>query len=300
MIIGAAIGGVINLVINWDNCDGFWEYAAAFGAGAGSGALTAFFGPLGALGGGALVGGTNDLISQTGKNFSGQVNWGQVCISTGVGGVAGIAGYGAGQWASSNLGGVVINGFGINSQSVWAHTINGAIGGAIGGYAGGFTGGFLMAGDIMMAHQSGMQGLKFGASIGAGTGFAGGLFSAQHDGLNPWTGKPKNSVVIGRQMESRVNPAAHDLGAETITKPWNEHFGEGVIVSDSEGIHFNREWYSGKLNKGYTVYDIGTGGLPNGKYYGAELFLSKGYWNIIKTNYWSFLNNNIRIIYYGR
>ena len=37
--IGAAIGGTANLIANWGNCDGFYEYAAAFGIGAATGAV---------------------------------------------------------------------------------------------------------------------------------------------------------------------------------------------------------------------------------------------------------------------
>lgn len=79
IVIGAAIGGVINLAANWDNCDGFWEYAAAFGVGAGTGALTATTGgasvgwQIGATAlGGTATSATNNLIAQTKNNFSGR------------------------------------------------------------------------------------------------------------------------------------------------------------------------------------------------------------------------------------
>ncbi len=282
IVIGAVIGGVINLATNWNNVDGFWDGLAAFGAGAGSGALTAAFGPLGALGGGALTGATNNLIAQTGKNFSGfnNVNWGQVALNTGVGGVAGIAGYGAGQWAANHLGGIVVNGFQINSQSVWAQSIYGAIGGAGGGYAGGFTGAFIMTGDLYAAHQAGISGMKFGAAIGAGTGFAGGLYSAKKNGLNPWTGKPKNSVTIGEGMSTNtdkgwmgIDKISEDLGSskfEPNDLPLEDWY------TDSKLMKTNGEWIDGAMQNNATIYDRGSVG-NNSQYYNMEVGRTMNY-----------------------
>ena len=79
IIVGAAlIGGAINLAVNWENCDGFWEYLTAFGIGAAGGAAVAAAGPGGFLavtGAGMLSNGiisfTNSIIAQTGKNLMG-------------------------------------------------------------------------------------------------------------------------------------------------------------------------------------------------------------------------------------
>ena len=295
-LLPALIGGVINVATNWKNLHGnFWDKvgqgALYFGTGAVQGGLSVL-GPAGWAAGGAFAGSANAAI--------GGANGAQIFQQGLVGGISGLAGGTFGKWAGQHLGGVVINGFHVSANSAIGGAVTGAIGGAAGGYVGGFTGGFMMTGNLRTAHQSGVAGLATGAAIGGGIGAAYGYYSAKEAGRNPWTGKFERSVVIGRQMENRVNPAASDLGAETITKTWNEEFGEGFRVSDSKGIQFNRRWYSGKLNDGYRVYDIGSGGLPTGKYYGAELSLSKGYWNVSKTNYWSFFNNNIRIIYYGK
>ena len=79
----AVIGGVLNVLSNLDNIDGFWQGFAAFNVGAGQGALTAVFPAAGAIAGTAITSATNNLIGQTGNNFSGinQVNWGQVGVS---------------------------------------------------------------------------------------------------------------------------------------------------------------------------------------------------------------------------
>jgi RHS repeat-associated protein len=290
--IAFVIGGAVNLTVNLiqGNIDNIGEGLAAFGAGGAAGTLS-LYGPAGWAAGGAIVGGTNAWVG-------GAKGW-DILKGVGVGGLSGLAGGAVGQWAAQGLGNVVVQGLNITSPVIKG-VVGGTIGGAAGGYVGGFTGGILTTGNLKAAHQAGISGMITGAPIGGVAGGIGAYAYAKANDINPWTGKYNKSVVIGRQMESRVNPAAGDLGAETITNAWNEQFGEGVRVSDSKGIQFNRRWYSSKLNDGYHVYDIGSGGLPTGKYYGAELSLSKGYWNISKTNYWSFFNNNMRIIYYGK
>lgn len=77
IVIGAVIGGVSNLIGNWSNCDGFWQYAAAFGAGAASGAVSVALPGWGSLIGGSITGATNSVIAQTGNNFTstGAFNW---------------------------------------------------------------------------------------------------------------------------------------------------------------------------------------------------------------------------------
>ncbi len=306
IVIGAVIGGVINLATNWNNVDGFWEGLAVFGAGAGSGALTAAFGPLGSLGGGALAGATNNLIAQTEKNFSGfnKVNWGQVALSSGIGGVAGIAGYGAGSWAANNLGGIVVNGFQINSQSVWAQSIYGTIGGAGGGYAGGFTGAFIMTGDFKTAHQAGLSGMRFGAAIGVGTGFTGGLYYAKENKLNPWTGKPKNSVTIGEGMY-RVDHATKDLGNSNINKDWpadmDAYYDKPSRMTNPNAMEFNGQWIENQINNEMYIYDIGTskGGAITSPYYNLEVGRTMIYPKVIPVKYIHY-KHTIRILIISR
>ena len=273
IVVGAAIGGVINLATNWNSVDNFWEGLAAFGAGAGQGALTAAFGPVGAMAGGALTGATNATIAQTGNGVGlGDVNWGQVGLSAGVGGVAGVAGYGAGQWASSNLGGVLINGFHVSANSALGGAITGAVGGAVGGYAGGFTGGLLMTGDVSAAHQAGIGGMWMGAGIGGGAGAVGGYVSAKRAGLNPWTGKPNKSIGIG-EGQTRVDGLSRYTDSETISNDWQKASdahgrGENFGGDRLQGKSFNKDWMVGKIEEGYIIYDFGPDGraIPSQNY----------------------------------
>ena len=201
IIIGATVGGIINLASNWDSCDGFWECVAAFGVGAGSGALVAATGGAStglAIGvvalGGAATSATNNIIAQTGKNFNGPIDWGQVGYYGIVGAVAGIASYSVSSWAVSNLSGPMINGLNIKSP-VLVHGINGTIGGATGGAAGGFVGGYLMSGfDVGAGLETAVFCLKTSAVLGGSLGAARGYVYANQKNINPWTGKQNSSI----------------------------------------------------------------------------------------------------------
>lgn len=157
---GALIGGTINLVTNWGSIDNFGEGLAAFGVGAGAGALTAATGGIGyAVIGGALTGGVNNIISQTGNGVGlKDVNWGQVSGGVVFGAVAGGAGFIGGQY-----GGQLASRLKLSPNGGFATALVGATGGAFGGTINGF-GSSLMAGGTLK------DGLT-GAAIGAVGGF---------------------------------------------------------------------------------------------------------------------------------
>lgn len=119
-LIAGAVAGIINVAANWKNIDGFTQGLASFGAGFAAGAAMAYTG--GAVAGAGMIGtaagttavvgagavsgavtaATNDVVAQTGHNFSGTVHWGQVGKSAAAGGVAGGVGAGVGLWAASS------------------------------------------------------------------------------------------------------------------------------------------------------------------------------------------------------
>lgn len=248
----------------------------------------ALYGPAGWAAGGALVGGTNAWLS----GGSGS----DIAMGVGVGAFSGLVGGAAGSWASQSLGGVVINGFNISSPIVKG-LVGGAIGGGAGGYAGGFAGGLMMSGgDLKAANKAGMSGLTSGLVIGSITGGMGAYMSAKNAGVNPWTGRRDNSIVIGRNMEGRVNPVARDLGAETISNDWNN--ATDFYSDPLAGKEFNRNWLQGRMDNGAFIYDIGTGGASQGMYYGMEQRLIINYSNTTGAYYWNPFG--LRIIYYGR
>ena len=227
--IAADIGGVINTASNWKNIDNFWEGTAAYLSGAGQGAMTAAWGPWGALGGGVLTGGTNDIIAQTGNGVGlKDVDWGRVGTGAGIGAASSIAGYGAGKWATKHLGNAVIGKLNIRSP-VASMGINGIIGGGAGGYAGGFTSGFLFSGgDINTAIEAGWDGLKTGSISGGAVGVVSGYAHAKHNNLNPWSGKSlARTEPMSLAEQLTLKGAQSGSGREIMKNQINDRFWKG-------------------------------------------------------------------------
>jgi len=130
--IAADVGGIINTATNWKNIDNFGEGLAAYGLGAGTGALTAVSPALGATLGGAITQGGNEIIRQTGKGVGlGEVDWGKVggqaLIGIAVGGVT----YGFGATISqTGITNKILNATGVSNniaRNIVGSTINGVI-----------------------------------------------------------------------------------------------------------------------------------------------------------------------------
>ena len=300
IVIGAVIGGVSNLIGNWSNCDGFWQYAAAFGAGAASGAVSVALPGWGSLIGGSITGATNSVIAQTGNNFTstGAFNWSQFGTSCFAGAAAGIAGFGGGM-LGARAANVAIGSLNIVSP-VTKGFIGGVLGGGIGGYSGGFVGGFVMSkGNIDAALSAGLSGAFQGASLGGATGIAGGFYYAQKHGINPWTGVKKGSVTIGEGM-SRVSMVQKQLKNETIDNVWpkdlDAYISKRARIINPDAMDFNAQWIEYIKEQNAYIYDIGT---PNGSpvsspYYNMEQARTMDYLNLIKVN-----GIDGKIIWYG-
>lgn len=284
-VAGALIGGAINVATNWNNIDNFGEGLAAFGAGAVNGALTATFGMAGAIGGGALVGMTNSIIGQTGNgNSIGDINMGQVFMGGMVGGVSGMAGFAAGQYASSAASAIAVNGLHLGTQSALTGLIAGAAGGAAGGFAGGFAGGLLTTGDPGAAFKAGLQGMAMGAGIGAAAGAVGGYMAAKESGLNPWNGRPKESVVIGEGMTT--DPSRGWFGVDKIADDLKSDFykPDSRIPKDygettPELMYDNGVWIEMQMQRNVVIYDRGPVG-NNSLYYNMEMGRTTNYNNL--------------------
>lgn len=195
ILIGAVIGGVVNLAANWDNCDGFWEGFAAFGVGAGAGAVTAATGGAGAsvwtvigvsAGSGAITSATNNVIAQTDKNFKGfeKVDWMSVGKSSAVGSVAGAAGGAAGYYASSAS--FLVNN--VNSPVLRSAVVSPLASGA-GHIAGGTTSGLLEGHSLKTSFYSSFEGLGTSMAVGGTIGVASTIGVCYATNINPWTGK---------------------------------------------------------------------------------------------------------------
>ena len=193
IVAGAVIGGVTNLIANWDNSDGFLQKFSSFAIGAIAGGIsvaTCGAGLWATAGIGAATGGAatavNNIIAQTGTNFSGfsDVDWGQVGGSFIVGGVSGLASAYVGTVVTKSS--FTING--INSPLLRS-AVTSPLAAGVGHIAGGTTLGLLggkSLNDSFYDSFSGIGesmglGLTIGVSITAGT--------CLMNGIDPFTGK---------------------------------------------------------------------------------------------------------------
>jgi hypothetical protein len=131
LIIGAAIGGTVNLIANWKKVDTFWQGLGYFGVGAVAGALGAGVGAgissAMAVGGsfGAGFIGSSAAMTATSSFITG------AAIGGGAGFTSGFAtGLGNGLLGGQNFG-----------QALWSGTKDGIIGGLSGAVLGGLAGG---------------------------------------------------------------------------------------------------------------------------------------------------------------
>ncbi|NLU37734.1 MAG: hypothetical protein GXX78_02440 [Bacteroidales bacterium] len=262
--IGAVIGGVINLSLNWDNCGGFWEYAAAFGVGAVGGAASGAL--LGTDGGasfwavvgvgaasGALASGTNDIIAQTTNNFQGNVNWnhvGQMSASGFVaGGLSSMVGY---SISSSQL----INGA-IKSPMLRS-LIASPVTSAVGHVAGGTVYGKLSGQSWNEAYNNSFDGIGNSMVVGTAIGLGSTYISSKANGINPLTGKKltSNPNIL---TENGIYGTQKGTNPEII-KAYYEQMKSGTFDMDyriggftSEGKYYIGDGHH-RINAAYMYY----------------------------------------------
>ena len=195
IVIGAVVGGALNLWGNWDNCDGFWQGFVAFCVGAGTGAAVAATGGAASAGLGSVVGvsalggagtaATNDIIRQTGRNFSGfeDVNWKTTEKNALIGGVASSAGSAVGYWAASSS--VVVNN--INSPLLRSAVVS-PLASGVGHVAAGTTYGLLEGNSLSTSFSQSFEGLGTDIAIGSAISLGTTMGVCYANKINPWTG----------------------------------------------------------------------------------------------------------------
>ena len=222
IVIGAIVGGVGNLVGNWKNCSGFWDYFASFGIGAAAGAAIAATGGAAAAAGGgawatagviavgatggAATGATNEIIRQTGPNFSGieAVDWTSVGVSAAVSGVVG--GVGAGVGIAMSGVNVPIN---VNGTTVSSPALNSFIAGSVSSgaahIAGGTAAGLITGHPFLESFESSLDGLLSSMLMGGAFSVASTTAYEITNGRNPFYIK---------QSTDNQTVTAKDLGLE--------------------------------------------------------------------------------------
>jgi hypothetical protein len=256
IIAGAVIGGVMNLVANWDNVNGFWEGFTTVLVGAGAGAATAATGGAGAgfwavagvsAAGGAITSANNSIVAQTDKNFSGinNVNWETVGVSSGVGAVSGFASGSAGYWAANSS--MLVNNV---SSPVLRSAIVSPIAAGAGHLAGGTTANLFSGQDIGTAFNNSFDGLGQSMLIGLGVGVAstGGVSYA--NGINPWNGNLNfKSAPAPNDYNFTPDPNGDNVTLYRGTSG-SENNNKGLFMTD------NPEYAATYVQKGGTVVEI--------------------------------------------
>jgi RHS repeat-associated protein len=218
IVIGAVVGGVVNLVANWDNIDGFWQGLTAFGVGAGAGAAVAATGGAAGAGfwaiagvsaaGGAATAGTNSIIAQTGENFSGfnNIDWEQVGIGSAVGGVAGFAGGAAGYYASNAS--FLVNGV---SSPVLRSAVVSPLAAGAGHVAGGTTANLFAGQSFGDAFSNSFEGIGKNMAIGGALGVATTIGVSYANRVNPLTGRSLNNNTSALSINNSVRTEPNNL-----------------------------------------------------------------------------------------
>ncbi len=260
IVVGAVVGGVANLVLNWDNIDGFWQGLAAVGVGAGAGALTAATGGAGAgawavagvgAAGGAVTSATNNIIAQTGENFSGfgNMDWEQIGFSTVTGGVAGFAGGAAGSWAANSD--WLING--VNSPIMRSMIVSPIASGA-GHVAGGTTYNLLDGQNLGNAFSNSFNGIGQSMVIGTATGAVSTIATSYANGINPFNGKSLSShtksQTISRTYDFTLDEFGDNVTLYRGTTGSEGNNGQPLFMTD------NADYAASYVKNGGTVQKI--------------------------------------------
>ena len=147
----------------------------------------------------------------------------------------------------------------------------------------------LTTGNISAANQIGLSALWSSAGIGGLSGSVSGYKYALDNDLNSWTGRPNQSITIGRS-QAQVDLVANNVRSETIKFP------EGLSAYNEDGspnplgLKFNQEWISSKVQSQYYVYNNGNPlKLGPSPYYNLELSAISNYnrvYNVMGRNKW--------------
>ncbi|KAA0231257.1 RHS repeat-associated core domain-containing protein [candidate division KSB1 bacterium] len=185
VLIGAAIGGGLNVYQNWEQIKEFNDAAKFFGVGFASGA-SSFIPGVGGIVAGAISGAGNAAL--TGGDIGKGIFLGSI-----TGGVGGLGGK-----LTSKLGSnITINGTSLSS--IKSPFVRGFFGGALGGFGSAFSAGFVgtlaTGGDFKTALSAGLSSGGKGALMAAPIGAGAASVQARKMGLDPLTGKSRTNNI---------------------------------------------------------------------------------------------------------
>jgi RHS repeat-associated protein len=221
IVIGAIVGGVFNVVTNWDNINDFGQGLSYFGLGAAGGALMAT-GNI--VAGGALMGGGNSILTQGFQNGFNNIDFNQVAMGATMGGITSYLGGQIGK----GLQGPLSKLFSSVGSPMLREGLTYGTNGALTGFTLG-TGMALAGGeDLGDAFKIGGKSALLGFGSGLGYGMYSGYKYAQTNNLNPVNGKP-NQVASNSDNNSLTPYYPPNDGAVNGTTT-NEYLMPGQVV----------------------------------------------------------------------
>lgn len=288
IIVGSAIvGGSVNLAVNWNNINGFWQGVTSFGVGAltggGMAALGMFAGPIAVIAGGTVGGGltsfTNDIIRQTGKDFSGiqNMDWDSIWKSTLSGAAAGAASSSIGISVSSFA--LSINGTVVNSP-----IIKSGVGSLLTSSVGHITGvtvyGLCSGQSILEAFKNSFKGIGKSVALGIGISVSTTVAFSLANNINPINGETLNKSGSYSVYEGR-DPMTGDIKYVGITKRdphirWQEHYNSGTERAslDYHLVKDGLSYMDARMTEQILINNYGLENL-----YNIRNSISPKYWN---------------------
>jgi RHS repeat-associated protein len=259
-VIVGIVSGVANLAANWDNVDGFWYGAATFVTGAEAGIATVYSGGSGLValvsvgaGSGFITGGVNNIVTQTGTNFSrfSNVDWGQTMESSIIGGVAGSAGGVAGYWAATSS--TLVNGI---SSPVLRSAVVSPLAAGTGHIAGGTTANLIAGQSFGEAFANSFEGIGQSMAIGTVIGMATTIGVSYASGISPWTGKTiEPKIEQNNNINKKISvqkQARHIAGTAKPGGGFLNNLEDAQTVLNA--VHSGEATYLDTSSQGHLVY----------------------------------------------
>jgi hypothetical protein len=188
--------------------------------------------------------------------------WAGIGLGTVIGGAAGVGFYYAAP-ALANTG--FFAHFGV-SGTVAAYTLTGGVAGGLAGYGAGFSGGMLFSdGDLGYSHQSGIHGVKVGATVGSVIGAISGNITAYESPKSPPTvempERPKwdGSYYQGTEEEAKEMLLSSSKIFNVETSYWSTS--KGYYFAPIQGNAYGYSY--DPITKTMTDYNIDIGYQSN-------------------------------------
>lgn len=269
ILIGGIVGGITNLVANWDNIENVWDGCVYFNVGGLAGATAgAVGGEVGCLlseassivsgiASGAAAGAVGGFINGTGNSWEYGADFDEGLLYG-----AESAGIGLASGAVGGAAGSAVGGYGF-----FAGTLSGMAGGASGGFVGGAISAWSNGENFGDGLVFGINTAWKGALIGGAAGGVSRGYDSYKKDLSFWTGADRQSVVLTINSDGTgyVTPEGRYIaGSDMDRARYRTYFKNNRNVTIVEGP--NGSTVTVKLPRNVNGLELpigGTGGMDN-------------------------------------